>query len=175
MEIKRILWPTDLSGSARFALDYVRSLTEKYNAEIHVLHVIHDIAHHRGLYGNFDPVHVDKIVSWEYQKGRERLDAICGEELEGCPLYVKHVSVGDPALEILTCIIEQHIDLVVLTAKGSGGYFQFGSVAEKVVKHASVPVIIVPTGGDPVEYNPTLPGPKPSEYRDLPEWHETHL
>lgn len=169
MEIKRILWPTDLSGSARYALAYVRSLTEKYGARVHVLHVIHDIAHHRGLYGNFDPEHIERILAWEYQKGRERLDRICAEALEGCPLYVKHVAVGDPALEILRYITEQHIDMVVLTAKGVGGYFQFGSVAEKVVKNASVPVVIVPTDGVPVEYPPGMHEPETNLPGDIPQ------
>jgi nucleotide-binding universal stress UspA family protein len=153
MEIKRILWPTDLSGSARYALDYVRSLTQKYGAEIHVIHVIHDLAHHRGLYGNFEPEHIDKIVSWEYSKGKERLDRICAEDLEGCPLYIKHVAIGDPAQMILQCIRENHIDMVVMAARGAGGFFQFGSVTEKVIKNSPVPVVMVPTGGAPIEFS----------------------
>jgi nucleotide-binding universal stress UspA family protein len=156
MEVKKILWPTDLSGTAKYALPYVRSFAEKYGTEIHVLHVIHDIAHHRGLYGDFDEDHIEKILSWEYGKGKERLEKICAEYLEGCPLFVKHVAVGDAALEILQCITAQNIDLVVMAAKGSGGFFQFGSITEKVVKNSTVPVVVVPTNGPPVEYDSVL-------------------
>ena len=151
MEIKKILWPTDLSGRAGHALNYVRSLTEKYGAEIHVLYVIPDLAHHRGLYGNFEQDHIDKIIAWENNKANERLNVICTQELEGCPLYVKHVAVGDPAQEIIKRIEKEEIDLVVLATRGTGGHFQFGGVAEKVVKHSPVPVVMVPTSGEAIE------------------------
>lgn len=151
MELKRILWPTDLSGRAKHALTYVRSLTEKYGAEIHVLYVIPDIAHHRGLYGNFEQAHIDRIYAWEKEKATERLDKICSQELEGCPLYVKHVAVGDPAQEIIKTAMNESINMVVLATRGSGGHFQFGAVADKIVKHSPVPVVMVPSTGEPVE------------------------
>ena len=144
MEIKKILWPTDLSGRAGHARNYVQSLTEKYGAEIHVLYVITDLAHHRGLYGNFEQGHIDKIIEWENKKANERLDVICTQELNGCPLYVKHVAVGDPAQEIIKHITKEKIDMVVLATRGTGGHFQFGGVAEKVVKNSPIPVVMVP-------------------------------
>lgn len=154
MEVKKILWPTDLSGSAKHALNYVRSLTQKYGAEIHVLYVIEDIAHHRGLYGNFEQDHIDKIIEWENKKANQRLGEICTEQLDGCPLYIKHVAVGDPAQEIIKLILKEDIDMVILATRGAGGYFQFGSVAEKVVKHSPAPVMMVPTSGQPTEMRP---------------------
>jgi len=48
MEVNRVLWPTDFSSSAEKALPYVTDLTQKYGAEIHVLYVIENIAHHDG-------------------------------------------------------------------------------------------------------------------------------
>lgn len=154
MEVKKILWPTDLSGRAKYALEHVRSLTQKYDAEIHVLYVIEDIAHHRGLYGNFEQDHIDKIVEWENKKAHQRLGDICAEQLDGCPLYIKHVAVGDPAQEIINLVKKEDIDMVILATRGAGGFFQFGSVAEKVVKHSPAPVMMVPTAGDPVEMTP---------------------
>ncbi len=151
MEVKRILWPTDLSGRAKHALAYVRSLTEKYGADIHVLYVITDIAHHRGLYGNFEQAHIDRIYAWEKEKATERLDKICSQELEGCPLYVKHIAVGDPAQEIIKTTQKEKIDMVVLATRGAGGYFQVGAVADKVIRHSSVPVVMVPNDREAVE------------------------
>ena len=46
MEVNKVLWPTDFSSSAEKALPYVTDLTQKYGAEIHVLYVVEDIAHH---------------------------------------------------------------------------------------------------------------------------------
>jgi len=71
MDVQKILWPTDLSGSAKQALSYVQSVTEKYQAEIHVIYVIEDIAHHRGLYGNSTQNHIDKIIAWENKRAKE--------------------------------------------------------------------------------------------------------
>lgn len=151
MDVKRILWPTDLSGRAKHALSYVRSLTERYDAEIHVLYVITDIAHHRGLYGNFEQAHIDRIYAWEKEKAAERLESICSHELEGCPLYVKHIAVGDPAQEIIKTIKKANIDMVVMATRGAGGFFQVGAVADRVVKHSPVPVVMVPNSGEVVE------------------------
>ena len=144
MELKKILWPTDLSGSAEKALPYVTSLTQKYNTEIHVLYVIDDIAHNKGWYGDFEQSHINKIIEWERKTARKRLDQICSDFLEGCPLYIKHIAVGDPAREILKLIDAEQIDTVVIATRGEKGNFGFGSVAEKVVKHAMVPVLTIP-------------------------------
>ena len=145
MEMTKILWPTDFSKSAESALPQVQSLTEKYESEIHVLYVIEDIAHHESWYGDFDRSHVDKLMEWEKKTARKRLDQICEKYLEGCPLYIKHIAVGDPAREILKLVNKENIDMVVMATRGNKGHFQFGSVAEKVVKNAKVPVVTVPT------------------------------
>jgi nucleotide-binding universal stress UspA family protein len=148
MEPKRILWPTDFSGSAEKALPCVKSLAEKYNAEIHVLYVIEDIAHHPDWYGNFEQQRIDRIIEWEENKAKERLDSICSNHLEGCPLYVKHIAVGDPTEEILNTIEQQTVDLVVMTTRGRNGQFPFGSVTEKILRSSPIPVVTIPVKGE---------------------------
>ena len=144
MEVKRILWPTDLSGSAEKALDYVTSLSEKYGSEVHVLYVIEQLALHEPWYGEFDKTHVEKIQDWEQKTAKKRLDEICENFLKGCPLYVKHTAVGDPAQEILGFIEKENVDLVVMASHGRKGHFRFGSVADKVIRHSRVPVVAIP-------------------------------
>jgi nucleotide-binding universal stress UspA family protein len=144
MEIKRILWPTDLSGNAEKALSHVDSLSQKYQAEIHILYVIEELGVHEPWYGAFEPNHIQKIHEWEEKKARERLDKVCEEYLMGCPLYIKHVSVGDPAEEILRLVSEENIDMVVMATRGRKGKFSFGSVTERVVKNAPITVVTIP-------------------------------
>ena len=144
MEVTKVLWPTDFSSSSEKALPYVTSLTQKFQAEIHVLYVIEDIAHHESWYGDFDKSHVDRLMEWENATGKKRLDQICEKYLDGCPLYIKHIAVGDPAQEILNLIKKEGIDMVVMASQGQKGHFQFGSVTEKVVKNSDVPVVTVP-------------------------------
>ena len=144
MEVKKVLWPTDFSSSAEKALPYVTDLTQKYGAEIHVLYVIEDIAHHEAWYGEFEKTHVDKLMEWADKSARKRLEQVCEKYLDSCPLYVKHIAVGDPAQEILNLINEEKVDLVVMASHGAQGNFRFGSVTEKVLKNSPVPVTTIP-------------------------------
>jgi nucleotide-binding universal stress UspA family protein len=64
--------------------------------------------------------------------------------LNACPLYFRHISVGEPAKEILKLIEKETIDLVVLASRGSEAHFDFGSVADRVIKCTDIPTLIVP-------------------------------
>jgi len=144
MEVKKILWPTDFSSVAEKALPHVKSLTEQYGAEIHVLYVIEDVAHHDGWYGAFEAKRVQELMEHAGKTATKRLGQICEKYLDGCPLYIKHVAVGDPAQEILKLIDAEKVDIVVMASHGEKGNFRFGSVTEKVLKHSAVPVTIIP-------------------------------
>jgi nucleotide-binding universal stress UspA family protein len=148
MELKKVLWPTDFSSSAEKALPYVTDLTQKYGAEIHVLYVIEDIAHHDSWYGDFDKARVDKLMEWADKSAKKRLDQICEKYLNSCPLYIKHIAVGDPAQEILRLIDKEKVDLVVMASHGEKGHFRFGSVTEKVLKNSPVPVTTIPLSAE---------------------------
>jgi nucleotide-binding universal stress UspA family protein len=144
MEVKKVLWPTDFSSSAEKALPYVTDLTQKYGAEIHVLYVIEDIAHHESWYGDFDKSRVDKLMEWAEKSASKRLDQVCEKYLNSCPLYIKHIAVGDPAEEILKLIDKEKVDVVVMASHGQKGNYRFGSVAEKILKSSPVPVTTIP-------------------------------
>jgi nucleotide-binding universal stress UspA family protein len=144
MKIEKILWPTDFSENATKALPYVTSLADKYQAEIHILYVLKDYPAVGVHYGDYDPKDYERMRAWEKQTAEKRLDEVCEKFLNACPLFFRHISVGDPATEILKMIASEKIDLVVLTSRGSESHFDFGSVAERVVKGAAAPVVIIP-------------------------------
>ncbi len=144
MDVNKVLWPTDFSSSAEKALPYVTDLTQKYGAEIHVLYVIEDVAHHDGWYGEFEKDKVDKLMQYAEKSAKKRLDQVCEKYLDSCPLYIKHIAIGDPAKEILKLIDKEKVDLVVMASHGSKGNFRFGSVTEKVLKNSEVPVTTIP-------------------------------
>lgn len=144
MEIKKILWPTDFSNNAESALPYVTSLGERYETEVHILYVIPELGIHEAWYGNFDMSHIEKIHEWEKKKAETRLNEVCDKFLQGCRLFKKHISIGDPAKEILKYITEENADMVVMASRGIKGRFHFGSVAEKVVKNSPIPVVVIP-------------------------------
>lgn len=101
MEVKKILWPTDFSSNAEAAQPYVESLSDLYQTEVHVLYVIPELADHEPWYGIFEKSHIDRIHEWEEENAKQRLDEICKNYLQGCPLYIKHTAIGNPAEEIL--------------------------------------------------------------------------
>ncbi|QTA80373.1 Universal stress protein, UspA-like [Desulfonema limicola] len=150
MEINKILWPTDFSKSAEKALQHVKSLTQKYQTEVHVLYVIEDTAHHEPWYGEFGQERVDKILEKANTTANQRLEQICNKYLEGCPLYIRHVAIGDPAREILNFIKKEKVDMVIMSTRGQQGLFPFGSVTEKVVKNSNVPVVTIPVRDDEI-------------------------
>lgn len=144
MTLQKILWPTDFSEQARQALEYIKSLTRRYEAEIHVLYVIEDTLRHPEWRGVSQGEHVDKMLAWHEMKARKRLDRICSDFLEDCPYFVRHIAVGDPAREILKLVQKEKINMVVMSTHDAKNHFHFGSVAEKVVKNAPVPVVTIP-------------------------------
>ena len=95
-------------------------------------------------YGELDRSHLDKIRKWEEKVGKRQLDEICTKYLNGCPNYIKHITLGDPAQEILKLIKRENVNMVVMANRGQKGHFRFGSVSEKVVKNSRVPVVTIP-------------------------------
>lgn len=151
MEIKKILWPTDLSENAAYALPYVSSLSEKYEAEVHLIFVVEDVHQFDHFYGDASLSFLKEFQQRIIRKGEEYLDRICTQTLSGCPFYKKNIIVGEPAQEILKYVQEGKMDLVVMATHGHGKeshggemiHFPFGSVSEKVVRNSPVPVLVV--------------------------------
>ena len=140
MQVKRILWPTDFSKNAAHALPYVTSLTDKYQTEIHLLYVMESLKPDIPWLGELDPDHLDKIRKWEENVAKRHLDDICDKYLDGCPKYVKHIKIGDPAQEILRFIKKENVNMVVMAKHGRKGHFRIGSVSSKVVENSLAPV-----------------------------------
>ena len=144
MEINKILWPTDFSENAATALPVVTSLSQNYQAEVHILYVLKDYPAFGASYGYHDPDDYQKMKDWERQTAESRLDEICEKFLNACPLFFRHISVGDPAKEILKLIDQEEIDMIVMASRGSESHFDFGSVADRVIKCTSTPTLIIP-------------------------------
>jgi len=143
IKISNILFPCDLREASFKILPYVKSVSEKFNSTIHVIHVIEDISKWGGFYIPHIPLEL-------YQKEAEQaaqkfMDKICSEHLKGLnPIHKKIVS-GDPANEIVKAIDSEPTDLVIMGTHGLRGLERkiFGSVAEKVVKESTVPVLVI--------------------------------
>ncbi len=67
---------------------------------------------------------------------------------EACIPATVEMRRGDPGEEILKCIEEKDIDLITMTTHGRSGpaRWVFGSVTAKVLRSASIPLLVVRTG-----------------------------
>jgi nucleotide-binding universal stress UspA family protein len=147
VEIKKILFPIDLTENAYKVLPYVLSVSEKYNAMIYLLHVVPDLQKlakeyiaHTSPYASLD------IFKKETVEGAEKaMDRVCEAQLQSCPNFQRRIVCGDPATEILKVIDSEGTDLVIMGTHGRKGleHVIFGSVAENVVKKSPVPVLII--------------------------------
>ena len=150
MEVRTILWPTDLSGNSIKAAKQVSMLAEKFQAKVILLYVGVDLMSMFPAYGNYPSEdQLRHFQYWEKKQAKKHLESVCETELKACPNIDVHLVQGDPATEILKSINQDKADLVVLTTHGRGHDElderspEFGSVVKKVLASASVPVHLV--------------------------------
>lgn len=143
VEIKKILFPIDLTEKSSKILPYVLSASEKYNSAIYLLHVVHDLLKWGHLYVPHPSL--DKFQKEAMEGAKKAMDMVCEKELQSCPNFQRRVVCGDPAAEILKTIESEGIDLVIMGTHGRKGleHTIFGSVAENVVKKSPVPILVI--------------------------------
>jgi nucleotide-binding universal stress UspA family protein len=135
---KKIRVSLDGSELAAKILPYVVDLAKTHDAQVTLLHV---------FYAGFSETFPDWIEKeWEKeQKSCELFLAQAAKDLEA--QGVKEVKVecveGSPAREIIDYAEKNGMDLIALATHGRGEVaWVLGSVAEKVVSHATVPVLL---------------------------------
>ena len=154
MEVRTILWPTDLSKNSIKAAKHVSSLALKYQAKIILMYVGVDLLSYFRAYGDPSKDQLEHFQSWELKQAKKQLEGVCEQELKACPNIEVKLVQGDAASEILQAVQAEKADLVVITTHGlSHDQMEkksplFGSVAEKVIRTSPVPVHLVNPFGE---------------------------
>jgi nucleotide-binding universal stress UspA family protein len=150
MDVKTILWPTDLHRSMGKAAKHVADLAEKHDARVVVLYVGVDLCEYFPAYGNYpSKEELSNFQSWELEHAKKDLEAVCDKELKSCPNWEVKLVQGDATSKILEHIQAQKADLVVVAGsayvseKSLGGGATVGSVAKNIVEQSPVPVQII--------------------------------
>lgn len=144
-KIRKILVPVDFSPPSDYALTYARALAADFGASLHVLHVIED----RLMTGPW-PV---EVYLGEMPRLREGLikdaesrmqDGLQAIETGGIQA-TGEVLIGSPFQTIVDLAFTSAVDLIVMGTHGRTGipHLLIGSVAERVVRHAQCPVLVV--------------------------------
>ena len=150
MEVRTILWPTDLSKNSISAAKHVSSLADKYQAKVILLYVGVDLMSMFPAYGSYPSEdQLEHFQSWELKQAKKQLETVCEKELKACPNIEVKLVQGDAACEIVKAVKDTKADMVVMTSHGRGHEdldqksVDFGSVAKKVLAQSPVPVHLV--------------------------------
>jgi nucleotide-binding universal stress UspA family protein len=147
---QHLLVPLDGSSRAEQALPVAARLARVSGAAITLVTVV-DLAHEALLYQMAEPSLSPQVIDQDLTEARAYLDRVSQRsDLAGVSLD-KQVDLGNPALKILSraeAEIARPIDLIVMSSHGYTGIKRWllGSVAEKIARHASVPVLILREG-----------------------------
>lgn len=147
--VRRILVPVDFSRTANRAYGYAKGLAPCSGAEIHVVHVLDTHYLSGALHMTIEPR--DEMVGKWRERSREKLDrTYSGKEGDGPAVHL-HLREGKPHEEILNAAGELKADMIVIGSHGRSGLERsiFGSVAEKVLKLADIPVLLIKLRGGP--------------------------
>jgi nucleotide-binding universal stress UspA family protein len=145
IQIERILYPTDFSDTSLHALLYAKNFAEQYRAKLHCLYVI-DEAYQYWMSMGPDSVPAGPVLPDLEASSREQMDRFVAEHLADVPFEVKsEVKIGRPFMEIVRTARNLPADLIVIATHGRSGlsHILLGSVAEKVVRKATCPVITI--------------------------------
>jgi nucleotide-binding universal stress UspA family protein len=149
--IHRILYATDLSSASEPAWGEAQRLGRLFGAEIVLLHVVAPPP--------FVPVEAyvpaqmyEDLLGSARRDAQERLDRVLGS-VAGSGLKLRlRLEEGQPASRILEVATQEPADLLVVGTHGRTGIERLllGSVADRMVRQASCPVLTVrstPEGG----------------------------
>jgi len=144
---KNILVAADGSSYSLQAEELVASLAKKFDSKVTVLHVIpHEIKHPPAQYAEVPKNIREEIEGAFLQRGRQVIqNAKALFTQEGITAEAILEEFADPAETILEVAKEKKCDTLVLGSQGSSEIagFALGGIAEKVLRHAERPVLIV--------------------------------
>lgn len=149
LPVRKIVCPVDFSVHAHEGLNAAVELAQKLKAELVVVHVVPLVPvmeSSTGIMGvNTAPLNVEEYTKILMDSSREQMDKLLDKEV---PRKVKKKGVlrnGHAADEILGSVEEEKADMIVLSTHGHTGLSRLlmGSVAERVIRHAAVPVLVI--------------------------------
>lgn len=145
----RILVPVDFSGCSLAALDHAVSLAERLGSSIDVLHiwaVPRTLGAEDGL--ALPDQQLQTVAQVAESRAGEAMDAVMSELwARGIEKARGRLDCGEPSDSIVRIAREESYDLIIMGTHGHTGlsHLLHGSVAEKVVRLASCPVLTIRT------------------------------
>jgi nucleotide-binding universal stress UspA family protein len=139
--LKVIAVPIDFSPESKKALRYACRLAEQFGSVLRLIHVVEPAPFLNDLPNVIVSRSDDEIA----KEALVKLQALAQDEIdELIPIYPQ-VRVGKPYYEIVSAAKVGGADLIVISTHGYTGlkHAFLGSTAERVVRHAQCPVLVV--------------------------------
>ncbi|MEN8615308.1 universal stress protein [Dehalogenimonas sp. THU2] len=139
---KKIMVPLDGSKTAEVVLPHAKALAYAEGAEIALLNVAANPAQE---FAFEDPAIAGYSVAEQEQKANKYMTKVC-DELKAAGFKVScHLRSGSPANTILKVSEELGVDVIAMSTHGRNwpASWLIGSVAERVVRHSKVPVMMI--------------------------------
>lgn len=140
----KILVPVDFSASSHRSLEQAAAYAQQFNAEIHLVHVIPMFPSTKV----WDFIPETEFIEQTTRKA-EASFAATQKDLAAMGIKVSaSVRVGsDIVAAIMDVVKRERIGLLVVSTHGVTGWhpLAFGSIAEKLVKIAAIPVLLIHT------------------------------
>lgn len=139
LKLARILVPIDFSVMSRKALQYAVPFARRFGAKITLLYTVENVPESESR--SYSQENMERVMV----SARRRLDSLARTAVEADLLDVVMVHVGIP-FDVITGVARtRNVDLIVISTHGYTGlkHVFLGSTAERVVRHAPCPVLVV--------------------------------
>jgi nucleotide-binding universal stress UspA family protein len=144
LDIKTILCPVDFSEASDRAMRYALYLAGALNARVHLFHV-YEMSEY---IVPENPVVRPELLPAQVQAARDQFATFVKEHDTGDVPVTSSMKEGVARKLILEAAHEHLADLIVMGSHGRSGVarLMLGSVAERIVRAATVPVLVVRDG-----------------------------
>ena len=149
LRIKKILVPIDFSDCSMKGLAYAKGLAKKLDAALVLINSVH-VQYYvtSDEYARYD---LPLLMQEAEKASREQMhDLLQKTDWEGIKLEAS-LQIGHPGDQICVQAKKLRADLIVTSTHGTTGlkHVLLGSTAEYVVRHALIPVLVVPSHDRP--------------------------
>lgn len=140
IKIRKILVPIDFSDCSKRALRSAVAFAKQYGAEITLLSVVPD---ERTSF-EYGEVEFLSLQKWRHERYERELRKVIEAIDAGLPIHFL-VRAGKPFEEIVCAARSLNADVIIISTHGQKNGFAstLGSTAEKVIRYAPCPVIVV--------------------------------
>lgn len=140
MQPRRVVVPIDFSSCSQVAFDCAVGLACEFGAELLLVHVIDSYSYPFG--DEYSALHTADLVEEARASAQIQMREMAVRASGRSSVWV---AVGSPALRICDAANKESDLLVIPTHGRTGlGHVLIGSVAERVVRHAACPVLVIP-------------------------------